>query len=497
MKICFATSECIPFMKAGGLADVSGALPKYISQAGHDVKIFVPLYGPVDRAAHGLVLDDSFSDLHVPIGERSEPFSVWSAQLPGSDVQIQFVHSSRYFDRPYLYSDDSDEDERFILFQRAVLTTLCESGWIPDVLHANDWSTALLPVLLKQSSNAVASEMASEMAALAQTASVLSIHNIGYQGTFDQATIGKAGLSYTLAHATQPFEYFGGFSFLKAGICFADVVATVSPTYAREIRTPEFGRGLEGVIRARGDRIRGILNGIDSSVWNPRNDSLIPFSFDAGTLEQKARNKVALLERFALPADDDVPLIGIISRLTEQKGFHLLEPILDPLLRDGRFRLVVLGSGDVHLQKMFKQAEHDFPDTVGTFFGYDEAFAHLIEAGSDMFLMPSIYEPCGLNQMYSLKYGTIPIVRNTGGLADTVRDIDDDPENGNGFVFDHANSGELKSAIQRAVNTFVDKTRWRAMQRRAMAEDFLWQASAKGYCSLYEAAVKAARSALA
>ncbi len=487
MKICFATSECIPFMKAGGLADVSGTLPKYISQAGYEVRIFVPLYGPVDRTEHGLVRDDSLTDLHVQVGERNEPFSVWRSQLPGAGVEVLFVQSSRYFDRPYLYSNDPDEDERFILFQKAVLTTLCESGWIPDVLHSNDWSTALLPAFLKQSTGVTA--------ALVKTASVLSIHNIGYQGTFNQATIGKAGLSYTLAQATQPFEYFGGFSFLKAGICFADVVATVSPTYAREIRKPEFGRGLEGVIRARGDRIRGILNGIDSSLWNPGLDPLIPFPFDSNTLEKKARNKTALLRRFALPADIDVPLIGIISRFTEQKGFHLLEPILGPLLRDGAFRLVVLGSGDLHLQDMFKRAEHDFPDFVSTIFGYDEALAHLIEAGSDLFLMPSIYEPCGLNQMYSLKYGTIPIVRHTGGLADTVRDIDDEPETGIGFVFDHADSGELKSAIRRAVKMFAEKNRWRAMQRRAMMEDFSWHVSAKAYLDLYRAAAKAARSA--
>lgn len=480
MKICFATSECVPFVKTGGLGDVSGALPRFIGGLGHEVKVFLPLYSTIDREDHHLSFDKKLSGLSVELDGRPEEFSVWLGKLPDSDVDTLFIHSHTYFDRPHIYTDDDDEDERYLLFQLAIFRVLEEMKWIPDVIHANDWPTALLPVLLR---------LRYRLRAFSKTASVLTIHNIGYQGTFDRSTISKINLPGKRTTRSGPFEHYGRFSFLKAGICFADVVSTVSPTYAAEIQTSEFGRGLEDAIRTRGDRVQGVLNGIDDSTWNPASDSLIPYPYDAESLNVKSENKRALLERFQLPTDDDLPLLGIISRLTDQKGFNLLEPILESILREGDMRFVVLGSGDKHLQNVFRSAAHEFPDQIGVHIGYDESLSHLIEAGADIFLMPSLYEPCGLNQMYSLNYGTIPVVRRTGGLADTVVDLDEDPANANGFIFDRAEPTELERALHRAISRYDDRFLWRLLQKRGMASDFSWTTSAASYLSLYREAV--------
>ncbi|GMQ81096.1 MAG: glycogen synthase [Rhodothermia bacterium] len=486
MKICFATSECVPFVKIGGLGDVSGALPRYLSKLGHEVKVFIPLYSTIDRTSHHLSPSIELSELSVELDGRSERFSVWSGKLPGSDVDALFIHSPTYYDRPQIYTDDEDEDERYLLFQLAIFSVLEEIHWEPDIIHANDWPTALLPVLLNLRFR--------PKPTFTRTASVLTIHNIGYQGTFHLSTVSKIDLPEIPVTPSDPFEYWGQFSFLKAGICFADVVSTVSPTYAKEIQTNELGRGLEGVIQSRGNRIRGVLNGIEDGIWDPSTDTLIPFQYSADRLEQKSGNKRALLEHFRLPTDDRLPLVGIISRLTEQKGFSLLEPILDQVLEEGNVRIVVLGSGDPHVEKLFLSAATLYPNQIGVHVGPDESLSHLIEAGADMFLMPSLYEPCGLNQMYSLKYGTVPVVRSTGGLADTVIDINQNPSTGNGFSFDRAEPSELQNAIQRAVSRYDDRFAWRVMQKRGMASNFSWKASAESYLDLYKDAIGASKS---
>ena len=478
MNICYATSECVPYVKTGGLGDVAGALPRFLSDLGCDVKVFLPLYASIHASGHDLTLSEELTGLSTRVGDRNEYFSVWTGRLPDSDVETYLIECPRYFNRSSVYTDDPDEFERFILFQRAILGVMRRIGWSPDILHANDWQTSLLPVYLK--------EDYSRDVLFRNTLSLLSIHNIGYQGAFDRDTVRTAGLSERYTGPGEPFEYHGRFSFLKAGLCFADAVSTVSPTYAEEILTPAFGEGLDGVLGARDERIVGILNGIDTGTWNPATDSLIAALYDANSLDKKLENKIALQNRFGLSSEPELPLLGVVSRFAHQKGFELLFPILGGLLESGRLRLAVLGSGDSRTELFFSQEASRFPDRLGAHIGYDEGLAHQIEAGADLFLMPSLYEPCGLNQMYSLRYGTLPIVRNTGGLADTVTDVDADPKKGNGFIFDDPSSDALLATIQRAVDAFGDRTTWHACQVRAMALDFSWDAAARAYLELYE-----------
>jgi starch synthase len=485
MKVCFATSECTPFAKAGGLADVSGALPGYLS--GHasemEVRVILPLYDTIDREAFRLKPVGSLNDLSIPIGSEWKSGRIWRGLLPGYGVDTYFVESDEYFGRPTLYSDADDEAHRFIFFQLAVLEFLKASNWIPDILHANDWPTGLLPALVRRHPKYLHD--------FAETATVFSIHNIGYQGLFEDDIPALTGLPENLTAPYMPLEYYGKTSFLKAAIAMADAVSTVSPTYAREITQAEYGRGLEGVVQARGAAVSGILNGIDTDVWNPETDNLIPHRYAADSLDGKKKNRTALLKRFGLKVPVATPVLAIIARLTDQKGFHLFTPVMNRLIEDGCFALVVLGNGDRKLERRFSAAQHRNPDRVGTCFGYSEELSHFIEAGADLFLMPSIYEPCGLNQMYSLRYGTVPIVRRTGGLADTVLDIDEHPETGTGFVFDNPRSAELRNAIRRACAAFRHRSAWREMQQRGMKQDFSWESSAVEYVRLYDSALAA------
>jgi starch synthase len=478
MNICFATTECVPFAKTGGLADVSGALPKALAEQGHHVKLFLPLYQATPVFDYGFVQAHELDGITAPVGHRTIPFHTWYGHLPDSEVEVYLIDCPLYFHRPQLYTADRDEDERFILFQHAILNVLQRYAWAPDVIHCNDWATALLPVYLRKTY--------SWDHLFAQTATLLSIHNIGYQGRFAPASIHTAGLSYDEFYPGGPYELDGAFSFLKAGIFFADVLSTVSPTYAQEIQEPDLGADLDGVLRARSHDLFGVLNGIDTDVWNPATDTYLPHHYEVDDLAGKALNKQALLQQASLPYDPDVPLIGFISRLTAQKGIALLQPILQPMLEQHAVQFIFLGSGEDQYEDFFRWAAQTYPHRVATYIGYNERLAHLIEAGSDMFLMPSRYEPCGLNQMYSLAYGTVPIVRNTGGLADTVRDVYADGENGNGFSFNDYEGYALHDAIERALAVFQDQDAWRVLMQRGMAQDFSWTHSAHAYTALYE-----------
>jgi starch synthase len=481
MKICLVTSECVPFVKTGGLADVCGALPKALAALGAEVKIFLPLYQSIRTLDHGLVYASDLSRQFVRIGADDVGFHTWHGKLPDTEVDVYFIDCPRYYHRPRPYTSDPDEDERFILLQYAVFSVLQRYHWAPDVFHCNDWQTGLVPALLR---------LRFAWDDLFRTAaSVIAIHNIGYQGRFYPSTLFKSGLPPEHYYPAGPFELFHTFSFLKTGLAFADQLVTVSENYAREIQTAEFGEGLEGFLQARRHDLSGILNGIDTEVWNPARDTYIPHRYDAGTVDRKALNKKHLVESFGLTYNERTPVVGIVSRFAEQKGFDLLHPMMEPFLRAHDVQFVVLGSGESSHERFFSWLQATFPEQVGVYIGYHEGLSHLIEAGSDLFLMPSRYEPCGLNQMYSLVYGTVPVVRYTGGLADTVHDADGDPENGNGFTFGWFTSSSVYDTLVRALAAYHNPPRWEAIVQRGMAADFSWELSARKYLALYEKAI--------
>lgn len=477
MKICFIASECYPYVKTGGLGDVAGSLPKALADHGSEVRVLLPLYSGIKTLEHNLNLITEFQDIPVKIGSKEVVFNVWYGMLPESEVEVYFIDCPEYFHRDMPYTNDPDENERFILFQIAVLETLQRLKWSPDVFHCNDWQTSLIPVFLKTTY---------KWDKLFEDSSVLlSIHNIGYQGRFSKEAVYNAGLSYSDYYPGGPFELDGTFCFLKAGILFSDIISTVSLNYANEIQTKEFGAGMEGVLSTRKKDIYGVLNGIDADIWNPKTDSYILNNYSFKNLKKKINCKKDLLKEAEIEYNEEIPAIGIISRFADQKGFELLFPVISELM-ELEFQLLVLGSGDSKTEEFFKQLALSFPHKVNTYIGYNNKLAHFITAGCDMFLMPSIYEPCGLNQMYSLNYGTVPIVRKTGGLADTVKDFHEFDEKGNGFSFEEATPFALLSTIKRALDIYKNKKTWKEIMLRGMKEDFTWKHSAKMYFELYE-----------
>ncbi len=479
MRIAFATSECVPFVKTGGLADVSGALPKALALMGHEVKVFLPLYQSIRVLDHDLTFAHEFHNTQLRVGERTVTVNVWYKRN-GAGVEHYFVDCPHYYHREQVYTSHADEDERFILLQDMAMFILQRFNWAPGVLHCNDWQTALLPVFLREKYN--------WDQLFAKTASVLSIHNVGYQGRFGASAVGHAGLKYDKFHLGGAYEFYGDFSFLKAGLMYAEMITTVSPTYAREIQTYEYGAELEGVLRYRGSDLVGILNGIDVDDWNPAGDQHIPHPYTIDDLDAKLKNKQALLERTNLPYQAGVPTIGIITRLAEQKGMELVASVL-PQLMELPVQLVALGSGAQKYEDFFRWAAHTYPEKCYAYIGFNNELAHLITAGCDMFLMPSRYEPCGLNQMYCLNYGTVPIVRRTGGLADTVRDYHEYNEQGNGFSFYDFTPYALWASILRALDLYQQKEVWQDIMRRGMAEDFSWKHSAQQYVEVYQRAI--------
>lgn len=477
MKVCFACSECYPYVKTGGLGDVCGSLPKALTDLGCESKVFLPLYGGIKTLTYGLNQIEKLQNIPVKIGDTEHTFNVWHGKLPDSKVDVYFIDCPYYFHRELPYTSDKDEDERFILFQQAVLMTLQRLEWSPDIIHCNDWQTGLIPVYLKTT---FAWDKLFE-----DTKTILSIHNIGYQGRFSKESLIAAGLSMEQFYPMGPFELDGSFSFLKAGIVYCDLITTVSPTYAKEIQTEEFGAGLEGVLQIRSKALVGILNGIDMDIWNPVKDKYIKKDYSIETIEDKEVNKKNLIDRIEFKYKKDTPLIGIISRLTSQKGFDLLKPIIYSLLGNNDIQFVVLGSGETQYEDLFRTASYSFPGKLFFWSGYNTELSHLITAGADIFLMPSKYEPCGLNQMYSLVYGTVPIIRKVGGLADTVKDYHESNETGNGFSFEEYTADALEKTIYRALRIYKEKDTWKTIMKRGMSEDFSWEHSAKEYLNLY------------
>jgi starch synthase len=474
MRICLVASELTPFAKTGGLGDVAAALARYLAKHGHDVRVFLPLYGRID--AQGFAPVSFLQDVPVAMGERTYVFSVVAGRLPKSDLPVYFIVCPPLFSRQAIYSSEGDEHVRFALLSRAALECCQRMGFAPHVVHANDWHTALLPLYLRT--------LYSWDKLFAGTRTVLTLHNLAYQGAFPPNRIREVGLAGFESLLHQDELRGGRFSFLTTGLLYADAVTAVSETYAREILSPEHGMGLDPLLRARAGSVFGIVNGVDYDEWSPDHDALIPARYSAADLAGKAECRRRLLQRFRLE-DAGAPVVGVVSRLTAQKGFELAADVLPARLARGDIRLAALGSGSESLVRMFAALAGRFPGRAAFHEGYSEELAHWIEAGADLFLMPSRFEPCGLNQMYSLRYGTPPIVRRTGGLADTVRQWDPRTGRGTGFVFDDFAPRALAGALDEAVAAFRDRASWRRLQANGMAEDFSWDRQIEKYVALY------------
>jgi len=478
MRIAFVASEFAPLAKTGGLADVSSALTRFLHRRGVDLRVFMPLYARIERKALRLEALDSLRDVPLVLGPHRYVISVLAGKLPGSDMTIFFIDCPVLYGRAGIYTRDPDEHLRFLVLTRAMFECCQRMGFAPDIVHCNDWHTAFAPLWLKAVFN--------WDRLFEKTRSVLTIHNIGYQGVFSaaaQADLGLAGNAHLLH---QEDLGHGRINSLKHGVMYADSVTTVSPTYAREIATPQYGMGLEGVVAARGADVVGILNGVDYDEWNPQTDPHVPAHFDARNLAGKERIKKFLVERFQLAYARERPLIGLISRLTVQKGIDLLFEALPRLLAERDFSFVALGSGEAHYEDFFERLARGFAGRVAFFRGYNEELAHVIEGGSDMFLMPSLYEPCGLNQMYSLRYGTVPIVRRTGGLADSVELYDPHSGEGTGIVFNDFNVEAVCWAVNTALDLFRNRRRWNRIVRNGLGKDFSWERQGQEYIALYD-----------
>lgn len=480
IKILFTASEAVPYAKTGGLADVSGALPKFLQEAEAEVKTVLPFYRQVKETKKKFKPVSEGRLIKYSLGPTAVEFSLLTN---GSSPEVLFVKNDRLYDRPDLYRDPAtgrdwaDNDDRYITYCLAALLAAKEVGFKPDILHANDWQAAL--------SLAFARTVFKDDPFFADTRTVFTIHNIAYQGHFPKESFFKLGLDPHLYYPASPFEFWGKVNFMKIGISYADVINTVSERYAVEIESdPEYGHGLEGVLRERNADLFGILNGIDYAEWSPEKDKLIPQKYSVKTIQQKKKNKEALFKKCKFKGIND-PLLGIISRLVDQKGMDLFAEIADDLLAL-KVKVVVLGTGEARYHELFQSLEKKYPSKIKAFLTFDNKLAHLIEAGSDMFLMPSRYEPCGLNQLYSLKYGTVPVVRETGGLADTVEEAGEEGERGTGFLFQHYESDEFFSAIKKALAVYSNKVAWKKLMLRGMAQDFSWHSSAVKYLELYQ-----------
>jgi starch synthase len=475
MKSAFFTTECEPYAKTGGLGDVSSALPAALAGLGCDIRIFLPLYKQVEREKYKISLTGNPDGYDIIINNKSHHFAIY--RTTKEKVKIYFIESKEYFDRDTIYTNNEDEDERYILFQYAALKSLEILDFKPDIIHCNDWQTSLIPEILNI--NFRDNDFYKDIKTL------LTIHNLAYQGSFPRETTMKAGLPVEKFFGGGPYEMYGNFNFLKIGIEYADSINTVSPQYAKEILTKDFGAGLEGVLATRADDLTGILNGIDIKEWSPETDKYLATKYNFNTINVKSFYKNELLRRSYLDHNSDELLIGIVSRFVWQKGFDIFDGVMDNILSK-QIKMVILGDGEKKYREFFKKYMNLYPEKLYLHFGYDNELAHLITAGCDAFLMPSRYEPCGLNQMYSLKFGTVPIVRKTGGLADTVKDVITDKNSGNGFVFEKFEPRELDTKIDSALHIFNnDKPKWQLMQKRGMEMDFTWSSSAEKYLSLY------------
>lgn len=484
MKILFAASECVPFVKTGGLADVMGALPKALAREGADVRVILPLYRAIDAGVREKL--EHVLYFYINLGWRRQYVGIEKLERDG--VTYYFVDNEQYFGRDYIYGSGEDEGERFAYFCKAVLESIPKIDFVPDVLHCHDWQTGLIPVLLK-------AQYAS-LPLYHDIKTVFTIHNLQFQGLYPIARTEELLSLGDWAYTPENLEFYGQCSFIKGGLVFADRITTVSPTYAEEILTPYYGERLDGLLRARRDALSGILNGIDTTEYNPASDPLIEARYDADSIEKKKENKRALQRELGLNVDENAPLIGMVSRLSAQKGLDLVDRVLDGIMNTG-CQMVVLGMGESRYVNLFSWAEQQYPGRVAARFQMDHQLAHRIYAGADMFLMPSQFEPCGLSQMIALRYGCVPIVRETGGLRDTVLSYNHYNNAGNGFTFFNYNAHDMLFTIRRALRYYHEHPDvWRELQSRGMNGDYSWNASAETYLSLYMSILPGAQNAL-
>lgn len=482
LRILYASAEVVPYAKTGGLADVAGALPKVLADMGHDVRIVMPRYESIDGERYGLRQETApFEILH---GNGTITISVErSDAIPG--VPTYFIRNDDLYARDSLYGQP-DDDHRFIAYCRGMLEMLPILEWMPDVINCNDWHTSLTPVYLKT--------LYADDANYSCIGSLYSIHNLAYQGDFSPQFMELAGLPWEL-FTWDKLAFNDRFNCMKAALIYADKLSTVSESYAREIQTPEFGEGLEGVLQYRADDLSGILNGIDYAVWNPETDTHIEQNYSSQKHTRKQADKRALQKAMGLPRWDNAPLFGIVSRLSSQKGFDLLDAILPSLLTAQKMQVVILGSGDPYYEEMFDRLSKKYPQKLAIALRFDEGLAHAIYAGADAFLMPSRYEPCGLGQMISLAYGTLPLVHTVGGLADTIQEIKTIRGKGNGFTFDEYASESFVAAMQRAIHCYQEKRDcWTRGMNNAFACHFSWAISAQKYLKIYKEAIRTRRS---
>jgi starch synthase len=483
LKILMVSSECFPFAKTGGLADVVGSLPPALKKHGHDVRVVIPKYSFIDPNRYKM--RPVLNTMCVWMGDGEEWCSVYETLL-NDEVIVYLIEFQLYFARSGLYHDEYfndylDNPRRFAFFSRAALQLCKDINFKPDIVHANDWQTALIPAYLKvwHWNDPV----------LGRSASVLTIHNMVYQGIYPKSHYRYIGLGEN-NFTSECLECFGKINFLKGGIYFADMVNTVSPTYCRETKTPEGGYGLAPYLNNIGSKYTGILNGIDYEIWNPEIDKLIPANYGIDNLQGKSLCKKVLQKSMLLEENPDIPIIGIISRFVPQKGLHLLAQCIDNILNNMIVQFAILGSGEKDLEYFFYNLPSRYPGKAGSFIGYSNELSHLIEAGSDFFLMPSLYEPCGLNQIYSLKYGTLPIVRAIGGLEDTVENYDEKTGEGTGFKFYESSANAIYYTVGWAVSTYYDrKNHLQKLIKNAMSKHFSWEDSAKKYIELYKNAI--------
>ncbi len=483
LKIVVVASECVPFAKTGGLGDVVGSLPRFLKEAGHNIIVVIPLYSFIDRNKYKVNI--SIDKINVRMGDEQIDFSVHETKMNGN-VPVYFIDYEPFFGRPNIYHDDNfndyqDNPKRFSFLSKAALQLCIDMNFSPDIVHANDWHTSILPAYLKR--------IYKNDPVYANTATVLTIHNLAYQGRYDKYFYNYAGLGEE-DFTPDKFECFNAVNFLKGGIHFADAVNTVSKGYATETRTPSGGYGLDHFLNLKGDNYSGILNGADYEEWDPGKDKLIPVNYTYFNINGKSECKRVLQEEYGLQQNAKSPVIGIISRLVDQKGFYMLSECIEDILKNMDVQFVILGSGDKQLENFFSDLQQRFTGKAGTFIGYNNRLAHLIESGSDFFLMPSLYEPCGLNQIYSLKYGTLPIVRATGGLNDTVENYNQNIGEGTGFKFWEPRSKAIYNTISWALDTYNNrKPHLQNLIKRAMEQNFSWEKSAAEYVVLYRRAI--------
>ena len=488
MKVLLASSEVVPFAKTGGLADVCGALPVELAKREVEVAVFLPAYRSTRDV--GLEFQDTGIEFQIPIGSKMVGGKLLKSQLPNSEVTVYLVQQDDYFDRDGLYQDGDEEFkdncERFAFFCRFIIDSLGQLDWIPDLVHCNDWQTGLIPAYLKT--------IYADDPRLNQIASLMTIHNLAYQGNFWHWDMLLTGIDWQYFNWRQ-MEFYGRLNLLKTGIIFSDAVNTVSPTYAREIQTAAQGCGLENVLQERAADLSGVLNGIDTNEWNPKTDPHIAANYDVENWKtEKPKCKAALQSLFGLDVDPVVPSIGIVGRMASQKGWSLIIEVMERWLEsDIKVQWAILGTGDAAYQTALSQINERAPSTVGVRLEFSNELAHKIEAGADIFLMPSQYEPCGLNQQYSMQYGTVPVVHETGGLADTVVNLDQASladQTANGFSFDQYHSRALEEALTRAIQMYTLPNTWSQLVENGMNHNWSWSVSAAEYIKLYQSTIK-------